>query len=191
MRVLTFIGFLIFTAAWPAAGEESTGPASSRIEGDASVFTDTPTQLRWDDLMPEGEERLLAEMYMTFMQAARESGPIMEGGPGDDMLQIGTFNVVEDLDGEYIRIPGYPVPFDFDANYAFTEFLLVPYFGACIHTPPPPPNQIIYVHSDTPVTLPTAMAPVWIEGVLSTQVREHELGDAAYSLKLTSAELYE
>jgi len=41
------------------------------------------------------------------------------------------------------------VPLDFNAESAYTEFLLVPYFGACLHTPPPPPNQIIFVNSET------------------------------------------
>jgi len=111
--------------------------------------------LVWEDLMPAGEEELLAELYadfyedvdvrlrqqITLAEAAEEGNVdltdnIAEGSEADTMEQIGTFNVVGSLDGQKIRIPGYVVPFDFSANSVYKEFLLVPYFGACLHTPP-------------------------------------------------------
>ena len=48
------------------------------------------------------------------------------------------------LDGKLVKIPGYMVPLEDDSEVV-SEFLLVPYVGACIHTPPPPPNQIVQV----------------------------------------------
>ncbi len=61
----------------------------------------------------------------------------------------------------------------------------------CIHTPPPPPNQIIYVTLDRPGVIRGIHRPLWIEGVLSTQRNETDLGSAAYSLHLSKVELYE
>ena len=55
----------------------------------------------------------------------------------------------EELDGKPVRIPGYLLPLEFDGDKV-SEFLLVPYVGACIHTPPPPPNQIVHVVADKP-----------------------------------------
>jgi hypothetical protein len=52
--------------------------------------------------------------------------------------------IVEDLNGRIVRMPGYLLPLDV-IGAKVTEFLLVPYIGACIHVPPPPPNQIVYV----------------------------------------------
>ena len=53
------------------------------------------------------------------------------------------------LNGKLVRMPGYLLPIEFAGNRV-TEFLLVPWVGACIHTPPPPPNQIVYVKADKP-----------------------------------------
>ena len=52
--------------------------------------------------------------------------------------------VNQEIDGAHVRIPGYLLPLELENDEA-TEFLLVPYQGACIHTPPPPPNQIVHV----------------------------------------------
>ncbi|MCG8440451.1 MAG: DUF3299 domain-containing protein, partial [Caulobacterales bacterium] len=113
------------------------------------------------------------------------------GGAQDYMPQLGTYNVVDDLDGLNIRMPGYVVPFDFKDDGAYGEFLLVPYFGACLHTPPPPPNQIVYVHAEPEVEIASIWEPVWIEGVMATDRNENDLGNAAYTVALNKLEMYE
>ncbi|MEL6363432.1 MAG: DUF3299 domain-containing protein [Pseudomonadota bacterium] len=150
---------------------------------------DGPQEIKWTDLLPEGEEEVLAQLYME--QQKNLLG--QSGFPGDDppVPQIGTFNVVEELDGAFIRMPGYVLPFDYNPKGSISEFLLVPYFGACIHTPPPPPNQVVYVRTEQPVQIKELWAPVWIEGVLSTEKNLNGLGDAAYTLDLTKVEPYD
>ena len=168
-------------------------------------------QLNWEDLMPEGEdvvlERLYREFYdnlegqiggaQTLASAAQSQGEsldiaeIIEGSAEDTMEQIGTFNVVEDLNGEKIRIPGYVVPLDFSAKSEYTEFLLVPYFGACLHTPPPPPNQIIFVKALPAVKLENIYEPIWLEGTMRTGQFNSGLGNSAYEVSLSKAEAYE
>ena len=163
-----------------------------------------PQEMIWDDLMPEGEFEKLDEMYADYMaelerQMRASSRPlsqttpdmVAEGSDLDQMEQIGTFNTVEALDGANIRLPGYVVPFDFDSGNEYTEFLLVPYFGACIHAPPPPPNQTVFVSTDDPILLKDLAQAVWVEGILTTETQESELADAAYTLKLTHIEKYE
>ena len=81
------------------------------------------------------------------------------------------------------------VPVEFDEE-SITEFFLVPYFGACIHSPPPPPNQIIYVHAPQGLKLDTLYDPFWISGTLSTKLIENYMATAAYSLKMASYEPY-
>ena len=82
--------------------------------------------------------------------------------------------VVPGLDGEQVRIPGYLLPLEFDGT-ATTEFLLVPYVGACIHVPPPPPNQIVHVKFDSGYENPGMFTPVWVEGHLSAEVSSKSL----------------
>ena len=71
------------------------------------------------------------------------------------------------LIGKSIKIPGFAVPLEGDDGFEYIdEFLLVPYFGACIHVPPPPPNQVIYVILDKPVYFEKLMYAVWVSGIV-------------------------
>ena len=76
-------------------------------------------------------------------------------------------SVVEELNGKSIRMPGYVLPIEFDGQKV-TEFFLVPYVGACIHVPPPPPNQMVYVNSDVGIETQGLYDPVWVEGTILT-----------------------
>ncbi|RKQ95467.1 DUF3299 domain-containing protein [Maricaulis maris] len=142
------------------------------------------TTINWDDLLPEGELERIEELY-------NASSAIMEMNHfGGQMMQIGTFNVEEGLIGRTVRMPGYILPLDYQPGGDITEFLLVPYFGACIHTPPPPPNQIVYVTAAEPVRVERLWAAVWVTGQLSSDRHINELGDAAYTMELISHEPY-
>ena len=72
--------------------------------------------------------------------------------------------VVVELDGQQVRLPGFMVPIDFEGAET-SEFLLVPYFGACIHVPPPPSNQIVYVKTVAGYPMKELFDPVWVTGV--------------------------
>lgn len=74
--------------------------------------------------------------------------------------------IVPALDGNVVRMPGYALPLEF-AGTGVKEFLLVPYVGACIHTPPPPPNQIVFVSLEQPYEMHDLYEPVWITGRLT------------------------
>ena len=86
------------------------------------------------------------------------------------------------LNGTRIRIAGFVVPLDGQRGQV-SEFLLVPYFGACIHTPPPPSNQIIHVNTAQPLKGETASDAVWVSGVLETVRSETGMGNAGYRMK--------
>jgi len=95
-----------------------------------------------------------------------------------------------DFDRAMVRIPGFVVPLEFDDDQAITQFFLVPYFGACVHMPPPPPNQIILVNSPDGIQLDDLYAPVWLSGELLADLTENDMASAAYSLKLSAIEIY-
>jgi uncharacterized protein len=170
-----------------------------------------PEVIYWEDLMPPEGLKALEDAYAAAAGAATPlsevdsgqsdtsdlavDGNIAPGADPDDptgtrpaATQFGTFDVVEELDGKTIRIPGFMVPFDINEMSEVSEFLLVPYFGACIHVPPPPPNQIVYVTTEEAV--PFGWEPVWLEGVLETKTNVNNLGSAAYTLNLTKLEPY-
>ena len=93
------------------------------------------------------------------------------------------------MNGKSIKIPGFVVSLDGEGE-ALKEFLLVPYFGGCIHVPPPPANQIIHVKSVKAIKGVRTMDPVWISGVLNVKPSSTEMGDAGYSLVAQSVEMY-
>lgn len=180
------------TAADRAAAREAKAAqrAAEAKKRDEALAARGIKRIGWEDLMPEGEEERLAEMFQAQM-ALMYSGGITEGSAGDTAVQIGTFNTVKELNGKKIKIPGYTVPFEYGADAQIKEFLLVPYFGACLHAPPPPPNQTIFVISDKSIKMQDLAQAVWIEGTIYTQTQESELADAAYTIKLTAIEEYE
>lgn len=188
----------------PKQSHQSTERNPIRYWG---VAEGEPLPIAWDELMPEGyledvvaqQQAYLEELQQsllatatTLAEAARSESfdSIEEGSQLDFMPQFGGFEVVEDLDGELISIPGFVVPFDFSVKGRHTEFLFVPYMGACIHTPPPPPNQIIYVTSEKPVLVEDIWQPYTIEGTLIAEKNINDVGDAAYTLELDELEKY-
>jgi uncharacterized protein len=193
---------LAFLLGWtvPAAGAGGPQPLTAMVkQDDGAPHPATPippggdlpepdesgiTTINWYHLLPEGEMERIEELYRT---ANSIMGMDHFGG---QMPQIGTFNVETGLIGRTIRMPGFILPLHFDTGDSVSEFLLVPYFGACIHTPPPPPNQIVYVTAETPIPIEGIWDPVWVVGELLAERNMNGLGDAAYTLVLQSHEPY-
>lgn len=179
----------------PEIGDPVPEPESNSLakqaQRDAELEARGITEIGWEELMPEGEEERIAEMYQAQMARLYSGGGIAEGSAADQAIQIGTFNVVDDLDGMKIRLPGYTVPFDYGSEAEISEFLLVPYYGACLHAPPPPPNQTVFVETDEKIKLRDLSQAVWIEGTIRTARQDTELADAAYTIEMTGWEIYE
>lgn len=95
-----------------------------------------------------------------------------------------------EMNGQPIKIPGFIVPLEFNDEQSITQFFLVPFFGACIHVPPPPPNQIIFVNYPRGLKQDALDDPFWVSGVLSTSLVENEIATAAYTLRMQSFEIY-
>ena len=93
-----------------------------------------------------------------------------------------------ELNNKNVRIPGFIVPVDFENRQVVTRFLFVPYFGACIHEPAPPPNQTIYAEFEPGYTIESLWDPFWIEGTLSTSTVIEDLATASYTLRAEKIE---
>lgn len=139
----------------------------------------------WVDLVPESERATYdpappppVHDYLSGDSAALASMQVMKG------------DVNEALDGQQVRLPGFVVPLELDEEGRVTEFFLVPYFGACIHVPPPPPNQMVYVVMDRGIDLGSMYSAYWISGTMATRRRDTSMGAAAYTLAGTRAEEY-
>ena len=126
-----------------------------------------PRELDWLELLPEDEVE-------TLLQA-----PPVDHSGQFKMEQQGSFNTIADLHGQYVKLPGYIVPLDVDDDQKMSAFFLVPYFGACIHVPPPPPNQIIYVTLQQPIPVTDIYDAFWIEGTMKVETSHREIADSA------------
>jgi hypothetical protein len=151
------------------------------------AFAEAPKVITWDDLMNvKWVKEIQAEML-----ALGRLGFLKDGSPQADqaMSRIrqkwDAAPVVETYAEQRIKIVGYVVPLEASRD-AKREFLLVPYFGACIHTPPPPANQIILV-SPTPNSsisrVPESMSTVWVEGVLQLSRTTTSQGVTGYQIQ--------
>jgi hypothetical protein len=91
-------------------------------------------------------------------------------------------DTLKKLHGKVVKIPGFIVPLE-DYEEEAAEFLLVPYFGACVHTPPPPPNQLVYVKMTDKKKLKVGLwDAVWMYGTLKIEYVESVYGPASYTL---------
>lgn len=127
--------------------------------------------LDWIDLIPQ-DERNQFDSYG--MPATDHSGDVMK------QSKVGT--VRQELNGSTVKIPGFVIPLEGDENMV-TEFLLVPYFGACIHVPPPPPNQIIYVKFPKGAPVQQLWDVIYVIGTLKTETISHELAETGYVIE--------
>ncbi|MCA1790283.1 MAG: DUF3299 domain-containing protein [Thioalkalivibrio sp.] len=87
------------------------------------------------------------------------------------------------LDGQLVKVPGFAVPLE-DWSSTASEFLLVPYYGACVHTPPPPANQLVYIEmeGDKRAEL-DGWNPIWVEGILHIESTMSYYGEVGFRLE--------
>lgn len=107
-------------------------------------------------------------------------------------LNIQNGSMTEDLrslNTKLVRLPGFIVPL-VDSLAQFEEFLLVPDAMACIHAPPPPPNQMVYVKLKKPVNLDQTFGPVWVQGALQISTQGTLYGNSSFEIKEAEIEPY-
>ncbi len=146
-------------------------------------------ELNWSEMVPVGAPPQVAEPA-PMHDLSQLADALSEAGPAA-MQQSPAAPVVEELDGQQVKLPGYIVPLDVTDEGRVTEFLLVPYFGACIHVPPPPSNQIVHVRAELGVLLDALYQPFWIEGPLKVEQTSSELAEAGYQMQAEKIYAYE
>jgi len=178
--------------------------ANAADDSDDSVSNDTDNlifeTIEWPDLMPP-------EVLVILLNPPEYIAEIEDGSAEDQISSqmksavnqseedayqqaLVSTDVNENLDGAMIRIPGFVVPLEFDEEQTISQFFLVPYFGACLHMPPPPPNQIILVNAPKGIQMSALYDPFWIEGQLSTSFQENDMATSAYAMRLQRIEPY-
>ena len=93
------------------------------------------------------------------------------------------------IDGKNVKIPGFIVPLE-DSQRLVTEFLLVPNPQACIHVPPPPPNQMVYVKMKKGVDAVVG-APVWVYGEFRISTTRSQYAEVSFEISGDAIEAYQ
>lgn len=162
---------------------EALQPASAPAAPDPAL-----REIDWQALLPKGWDPL----------APFKGLKLDELEDGDPRAQIALYKarqywknapVEPTLDGAAVRIAGFVVSLDGEGE-AIREFLLVPYFGACIHVPPPPANQVIHVRTDKPLAGLRTMDTVWISGAMRIERVDTMMGYAGYAMPAARVESY-
>lgn len=156
--------------------------------------------VEWTDLMPQEDLDILLNppSYVTDVEDGSFEDQInnqIQNAPdvaSDDPYQqaLTSTRIIPEMDGQAIRIPGFIVPLEYNDEQIITQFLLVPFFGACIHVPPPPPNQVIFVNYPQGFKLDALYDPFWVSGILKTSVIKNEMATAAYTMQMQHSEIY-
>lgn len=149
-----------------------------------------PRDLTWSEMIPPDAPTEVPNMKPLHDLSQMSDALAAESAPAAKQ-DLPNAPVVQSLDGQAIRLPGYIVPLEVNEEGRTTEFLLVPYFGACIHVPPPPSNQIVHVRSELGVKLEELYQPYWIEGALQVKASTSELADAGYQMDAQKIYVYE
>lgn len=156
--------------------------------------------IEWIDLMPKDDLEALLNPpeYLADIEDGSAEDQISSqirseySETSDDRYQqaLVSTDVVAEMDGKAITLPGFIVPIEFSDDQTVTQFFLVPFFGACIHVPPPPPNQVIFVDYPEGIKLEALYDPFWLSGILQTSVFENSIAKSTYTLNLQYYEKY-
>lgn len=148
--------------------------------------------LEWSDLVPRGSDGATVptdnNLVARSLAAPVSAGPVehssLSSAPGG-----ANFLTQASLAGERVALSGYMTPFSFE-DERVSAFLLVPYVGACIHVPPPPPNQIVLVESSEPVPVLAMWEPFTAIGTLDVESRTTQLAEVGYTMRLERIESF-
>ena len=161
----------------PVLAQSRSGPAPAAAPARPAA---APRTIDWDALIPPGWDPMkdlkgldfsvLSDADPRAVAALAKLREVWDRAPVNPALA-----------NQRVRLPGYIVPLE-ETREGLTEFLLVPYFGACIHTPPPPANQIVHVLTGRPVAGFRSMDTVWVSGLMTTVRTDSYMGVAGYRI---------
>ena len=181
------------TSADTPSARETTTVAANDTPSDEPASQQAPSgarEMEWDALIPDDyrPDKLMQDLNFDELsdddpRAAELTAKLRE--------LWDKAPVRDDLDGVEMRLPGFVVPVETSTEET-TGFLLVPYYGACVHVPPPPANQTVYVVTQSGMGFrPELFEVVWVTGTMSVATIENDVAKAGYTLYATAIAPYE
>lgn len=197
-RILILFLSLLAAGALQAAETGTTQPAKQANQPfdpwEKRLNADGLLVLEWEDLIPGdfNPDTLFQTVSAKYgIQELDDNDPRAREVMAEIRQIWNHAPVVESLHGRRVRMPGLVVPLEGDGKQ-MSEFLLVPYYGACIHVPPPPSNQVVYVKTGAKKAQVERMFDaVWVTGKLLTEHHPTDIGSTSYTLEAEKVEPYE
>ena len=146
----------------------------------SATFAKGYVDLEWTDLVPDGQQAIPPAIQGLINHDAPPS--LANQQPPSQGART-------DWNGEIVRLPGFIVPIDYSGT-GVTAFILVPFVGACVHVPPPPANQLVFVTTEKPYESSGLFEPVNVIGMFGTASTSTQLADIAYALSADHIEPY-
>ena len=128
--------------------------------------------LKWRDLVPEDEIPIPPSVQGLFGHDEAET--LTSEQPQSSGVRM-------DWNGQVVSLPGFMVPIDYSGT-GVTAFILVPYVGACVHVPPPPANQLVFVTTSEPYESSGLFEAITVVGMFGTASTSTQLADISYAL---------
>lgn len=175
-----------------AIGEERDAAAPSESSVNPALTAEYET-LTWEDLIApnfSGEDVL--DDYLEELATIEDGSPEANALYEKMQKHYDGEAVNVELDGAKVQLAGFVAPLTYDDDI-ITEFLLVPYFGACIHVPPPPSYQTVLVTVDEAngLTIEEGWGAVWVAGMLSVSKATTDLATASYTITHAVSGVYD
>lgn len=134
--------------------------------------------LEWEDLLPEGETAPIPTVLQGILE--HEMAPLASQQPISNGVRT-------DWNGQIVRLPGFIVPIDYKGT-GVVAFILVPYVGACVHVPPPPANQLVFVTTEDPYESNGLFEAVNVIGMFGSASTRTQLAEVGYALSAEKIE---
>lgn len=141
------------------------------------AFAEDVVDLEWRDLLPEGES-FVPNVLQGIIE--HDDAPLFSQQPESSGVRT-------DWNGKIVRLPGFIVPIDFSGT-GVTAFILVPFVGACVHVPPPPANQLVFVTTEVPYESTGLFEAVNVTGMFGVSSISTQLAQIGYALSAEKIE---
>ncbi|MCW5626630.1 MAG: DUF3299 domain-containing protein [Burkholderiales bacterium] len=172
-----------------AAAQQHQYLEASKPLAPGAVSADGTQEIRWQDLIPKNW-RPKTKLLGRKLQAMNDNDPEALAFMRELQSEWDQAPTNPELEGRLVKLPGYLVPLE-EVKGELKELLLVPYYGACIHVPPPPANQIIHIVLAKPTKGFRTMDPVWISGKLIVSRQETDMATTGYRMDAASIAKYQ
>jgi hypothetical protein len=189
--LLAYLLALLLTGCSEQSADHGTATLPRPDEGPAEsgVASDGVADLEWQDLTPADWQSSEPFADADVAQLA-DDDPRARALMAELRTEWASAPTVAALDGRLVRLSGFVLPLATDTA-GIDDFLLVPYFGACIHQPPPPANQTVHVTTAGAAYQGDMFDTVWVEGRLRVAHFSNELGDAGYAIHDARVTVYD